>query len=79
MQLKAVAYDTNGNKINLNPLWNRTDDLLKFRMEKVLYNPENISHKQAVEKSESEYEKYRVIQDQKYIFLMDEFYNKYLE
>ena len=31
-----------------------------------------------MEKAESEYEKYRVIQDQKYISTMDEFYNKYL-
>ena len=37
------------------------------------------SAKQAIEKAESEYEKYRVIQDQKYISSMDEFYNKYLE
>ena len=43
-----------------------TDDLLKFRK------------KEAVEKAEKEYEKFRVIQDQKYISLMDEFYNKYL-
>ena len=56
-----------------------TDDLLKFRRKKVLDNSGNISHKQAVEKAESEYEKYRVIQDQKYISSMDEFYNKYLE
>lgn len=42
-------------------------------------NELTISHKQAIEKAESEYEKYRVIQDQKYISMMDEFYNKYLE
>ena len=58
---------------------NATDDLLKFRRKEVLQNSGNISHKQAVEKAESEYEKYRVIQDQKYISSMDEFYNKYLE
>ena len=58
---------------------NATDDLLKFRRKKVLDNSGNISHKQAVEKAESEYEKYRVIQDQKYVSTMDEFYNKYLE
>lgn len=56
-----------------------TDDLLKFRRKKVLDNSGNISHKQAIEKAESEYEKYRVIQDQKYVSSMDEFYNKYLE
>ena len=56
-----------------------TDDLLKFRRKKVLDNSGNISHKQAIEKAESEYEKYRVIQDQKYVSSMDEFYNKYLK
>ena len=58
---------------------NATDDLLKFRRKQVLKDSGKISHKKAVEKAESEYEKYRVIQDQKYISSMDEFYNKYLE
>lgn len=58
---------------------NATDDLLKFRRKDILKHSGNISHKQAMEKAESEYEKYRVIQDQKYISTMDEFYNKYLE
>ena len=46
---------------------NAIDDLLKFRRKEVLQNSGNISHKQAVEKAESEYEKYRIIQDQQYI------------
>ena len=58
---------------------NATDDLLKFRRKNVLKNSGSISHKQAIEKAESEYEKYRVIQDQEYISTMDQFYNKYLE
>ena len=58
---------------------NATDDLLKFRRKDILKHSGNVSHKQAVEKAESEYEKYRLIQDQKYISTMDEFYNKYLE
>jgi hypothetical protein len=58
---------------------NTTDELLKFRRKNVLNSSGTISHKQAVDKAESEYEKYRVIQDQKYISSMDEFYNKYLE
>ena len=58
---------------------NATDDLLKFRRKKVLNNSGNISHKEAIEKAEKEYEKYRVIQDQKYVSTMDQFYNKYLE
>ena len=56
-----------------------TDDLLKFRRKNVLKDSGNISHKDAVNKAESEYEKYRIIQDEKYISSMDEFYNKYLE
>ena len=58
---------------------NVTDDLLKFRRKQVLKDSGKISHKQAVEKAENEYEKYRVIQDQRYISSMDKFYNKYLE
>ena len=58
---------------------NATDDLLRFRRKGVLKHSGNVSHKQAVEKAESEYEKYRVIQDQQYISTMDEFYNKYLK
>lgn len=55
------------------------DELLKFRRKKLLNHSENISHKVAVQKAEKEYEKYRIIQDQKYISSMDKFYNKYLE
>lgn len=58
---------------------NSTDDLLKFRRKNVLHHSGNISHKEAVDKAESEYEKYRVIQDRKYISSMDEFYGRYLE
>ena len=56
-----------------------TYELLKFRRKEVLDNSGNISHKQAIEKAEREYEKYRVMQDQKYISSMDEFYKKYFE
>lgn len=55
------------------------DNLLKFRRKEVLNNSGNISHKEAIEKAENEYEKYRLIQDQQYISSMDEFYNKYFE
>ena len=57
---------------------NATDDLLKFRRKEILNNSGSISHKEAIQKAEREYEKFRVIQDQKYISSMDEFYNKYL-
>ena len=56
-----------------------TDKLLKFREKKLLKNSGNISHKQAIEKAESEYEKFRIKQDREYISSMDEMYKKYLE
>ncbi len=53
--------------------------MLKFRKKDTLSNTGNISHKKDIEKAENEYEKYRMIQDQKYISSMYELYNKYLE
>ena len=58
---------------------NATDDILKFRRKKILKTSGSISHKQAIQKAETEYEKFRIIQDQKYISSMDELYKKYLE
>src|SRR5574344_830269 len=58
---------------------NATDDLLKFRRKNILKSSGNISHKKAVSKAEEEYEKYRIIQDEKYVSSMDNFYNKYFE
>ena len=56
-----------------------TDDLLKFRRKKVLDNAGSISHKQAAQKAEKEYEKFRVKQDMQYISSMDEMYQRYLK
>ena len=55
------------------------DDLLKYRKKKVLNDSGKISHKQAIEKAENEYEKFRIKQDREYISSMDEMYKKYLE
>ena len=65
--------------MTMNDWINATDKLLKFREKNILTNSGKITHKEAVDKAESEYEKYRVIQDEKYISSMDEFYNKYLK
>ena len=54
------------------------NEFLEFRKYDILRDNGKISRKQAEEKAEKEYEKFRVIQDQKYISSMDEFYNKYL-
>ena len=56
-----------------------TDDLLKFRKKAILLNAGNISHKQALEKANEEYEKFRIKQDKEYISSMDELYQRYLE
>lgn len=55
-----------------------TDDLLKFRRKKILENAGSISHKEAVEKAENEYEKFKIKQDIQYISSMDEMYQRYL-
>ena len=65
--------------MTMNDWINATDDLLKFRRKVILNSGGSISHKKAVDKAEKEYEKFRVIQDQKYVSSMDEFYQKYLE
>ena len=43
------------------------DGFLKLNRYELLNNPGTISHNQAIEKAESEYKKFRVIQDQKFI------------
>lgn len=58
---------------------NTTDKLLIFREKKILSDSGKISHRQAVKKAESEYEKFRIKQDKNYISTMDEMYKKYLE
>jgi len=58
---------------------NVTDDLLRYRKKKVLGNAGSISHEQAINKANKEYEKYRVKQDQELISSMDELYINYFE
>lgn len=58
---------------------NVTDDLLKFRKKEILDNAGCISHKQALDKANNEYEKFRVKQDKNIVSSMDELYKKYLE
>lgn len=58
---------------------NETDNLLKFRKKEILKDSGKISHKQAIEKANEEYEKFRIKQDQQYISSMDKMYQRYLE
>lgn len=55
-----------------------TDNLLKFRKKEILKTSGRISHKQAIEKANSEYEKFKIKQDAQYISSMDEMYQRYL-
>ena len=45
----------------------------------ILTDSGTVSHKQALDKANREYDKFRVKQDQIYISSMDELYKKYLE
>ena len=54
------------------------DDLLKYRKKNILKDSGKISHKQAIEKANKEYEKFRVKQDTEYISSMDKMLDKYL-
>ena len=58
---------------------NETDNLLKFRKKEILKDSGKISHEQAIEKAEKEFEKFRVKQDMQYISSMDKMYQRYLE
>lgn len=40
---------------------------MKFRKKEVLQDSGKISYKQAIEKAENEYEKYKIIQDRKFL------------
>ena len=55
-----------------------TDNLLKFRKKEILKTSGKISHKQALERAENEYEKFKIKQDMQYISSMDEMYQRYL-
>lgn len=62
---EAMAED---NQVMTMKDWiNETDSLLKFRKKEILQDSGKISHKQAIEKAENEYEKYKIIQDRKFL------------
>ena len=51
----------------MNDWKNEVDNALKVFQYEILERKEKISHKQAVEKAEIEYEKYKIIQDKNYV------------
>jgi hypothetical protein len=52
---------------------NRLDDFLKLTDREILQDAGKISHKIACDKAESEFEKYRIVQDQLYISDFDKY------
>ena len=68
------------NKVMTMKTWiDETDNLLKFRKKEILQNAGTISHEQAIEKANKEYEKFKVKQDIQYISSMDKMYQRYLK
>ncbi len=65
--------------ITMNKWIEVADDLLKYRKKNILKDAGKVSHKQAVEKANNEYEKFRVKQDAEYISSMDKMLDKYLK
>ena len=55
---------------------NRLDEFLKLTDREILQDAGKISHKIACDKAESEFEKYRIIQDQIYISDFDKYINE---
>ena len=63
---------------SLLPLSDFVQSFIIFRKKEILQTSGKISHKQAIEKAENEYEKFKVKQDMQYISSMDEMYQRYL-
>ena len=55
---------------------NRLDEFLKLTDREILQDAGKISHKIAKDKAESEFEKYRIIQDRLYISDFDKYINE---
>ena len=74
----AESMAEDGQVMKMKDWIDETDNLLKFRKKEILKDSGRISHKQAIDKAHSEYEKYKIKQDEQYISSMDEMLNKYL-
>ena len=75
----AEAMAEENNIMTMKNWIDETDNLLKFRKKEILQNAGKISHDQAIEKANKEYEKFRIKQDMQYISSMDEMYQRYLK
>ncbi|PLX25417.1 cell filamentation protein Fic [Candidatus Parcubacteria bacterium] len=63
----AELQATNGRLMKMNDWIQKLDDFLKISEKELLKNAGTVSHKQAIEKANEEYKKYREIEDKKYI------------
>jgi len=63
----AELQATNGRLMKMQDWIDKLDDFLRISEKKLLTNAGKISHKQAIEKAKTEYEKYRKAEDKKYI------------
>jgi len=63
----AELQATNGRLMKMQDWIDKLDDFLRISEKKLLTNAGKISHKQAIEKAKTEYEKYRKTEDKKYI------------
>ncbi|MBE9469247.1 MAG: virulence RhuM family protein [Bacteroidetes bacterium] len=63
----AELQATNGRLMKMNDWIQKLDDFLKISEKELLENLGTVSHKQAIEKANNEYKKYREAEDKKYI------------
>jgi hypothetical protein len=63
----AELQATNGRLMKMNDWIQKLDDFLKISEKELLRNAGSVSHKQAIEKANEEYKKYRTEEDKKHI------------
>mgnify|MGYP000748950305 CR=1 FL=1 len=63
----AELQATNGRLMKMNDWIQKLDDFLKISEKELLKNAGSVSHRQAIEKANAEYKKFRESEDQKYI------------
>jgi hypothetical protein len=63
----AELQATNGRLMKMQDWIDKLDDFLRISEKQLLTDAGKISHKQAIEKAKTEYEKYRKAEDKKYI------------
>ena len=75
----AELQATNGRLMKMKDWVKKLDDFLRISDKEILENAGKVSHKKAIEKAKSEYEKYRKAEDKKYISDFDREMKKLIE